>query len=116
MNIRLAAIVTAIIVLSLAACQATESPPLTEKIPRVEVGTSKTEVIAQLGEPDRQETIIKQTEAIFGPPEEWWHTLAMGDRVEIWSYERPQGTLQLYFLRDSETVDYEAFIDKGVVY
>jgi hypothetical protein len=82
----------------------------------VTVGTSKVDVLERLGQPDEREFIVKQQEAIGGPPEEWWHTLEMGDRVEIWSYLSPEGTHQLYFLRGSETVDYEAFIEKGIVY
>ena len=80
------------------------------------VGTSKADVVERLGQPDQTEIIVKQQEAIWGPPEEWWHTLEIGDSVEIWSYLSPQGTLQLYFLRGSETVDYEAFMDKDIVY
>jgi hypothetical protein len=74
------------------------------------------DVLERLGQPDERETIVKQHESIWGPPEEWWHTLEMGDSVEIWSYLFPQGTLQLYFLRGSETVEYEAFMDKDIVY
>jgi hypothetical protein len=82
----------------------------------VAVGTSKVDVLERLGQPDKRETTFKQQEAIWGPPEEWWHTLEIGDSMEIWSYLSPEGTLQLYFLRGSETVDYEAFIEQGIVY
>lgn len=112
----LAAVIFATIAFSLVACSSTDAPLQTDKPPQVAVGTSKADVLKRLGQPDERATIVKQQEAIWGPSGAWWHTLEMGDNVEIWSYLFPHGTLQLYFLRGSETVDYEAFIDKDVVY
>jgi hypothetical protein len=108
--------ILAALALSLAACSLTNAPSQTDAPPQVAIGTSKADVLEALGQPDSRETIVKQQEYIWGPPEAWWHTLEMGDSVEIWSYLFPQGTLQLYFLRGSKTVDYQAFLDKDVVY
>ena len=111
-----AVITFATITFSFTACTLTVTPSPANTPPQVTSGTSKTEILATLGQPDERETIIKQTKYIWGPPEAWWHTLEMGDEVEIWSYKYPQGALQLYFLRESETVDYQAFVDKDIVY
>jgi hypothetical protein len=112
----LAVVVFATIGVSLVACSSTDAVFQTDDAPQVAAGTSKADLLERLGQPDRMEIMVKQQESIWGPPEEWWHTLEMGDRVEIWSYEFSQGTLQLYFLRGSDIVDHKAFIDKGIVY
>jgi hypothetical protein len=112
----IAGIIFSIIAVLLVACGSTAAPIQTDEPSQVAVGTSKVEILEKLGHPDEREIIVKQQESIWGPPEEWWHTLDLGDRVEIWSYLFPQGTLQLYFVRGSETVDHKAFIDKDIVY
>lgn len=99
-----------------AACISADTPIHTDRVPQIEIGTLKADVLSKLGEPDEERIIIKQGEYIWGPEEEWWHTLEMGDQVEIWSYDVPGGKYQLYFLRGSETVDRSAFIDKDIVY
>ena len=100
----------------LEACNSTNTPVQTDRIPQVEIGTLKSDILSQLGKPDEARVIIKQAEYIWGPEEEWWHTLEMSDQVEIWAYEFPSGNLQLYFLRGSDTVDRTAFVDKDIVY
>ena len=112
----LAIVFVAALALSRAACNLTGAPLHTDEPPQVATGTSKADVLKALSQPDSREIIVKQQESIWGPPEAWWHTLKMGDSVELWSYRFLQGTLQLYFLRGSETVDYQAFLDKDVVY
>ncbi len=112
----LAAVTLAAIVSSLVACSSTDATLQTDEPPHVWVGTSKADAVARLGQPDESKTIVKQQEHIWGPAEDFWYTLDMGDSIEIWTYKSPQGTLQLYFLRGSETVDYEAFVDKDIVY
>lgn len=109
-------LIFATLALSLEACGSTGAPLHTDEPPQAVAGASKADVLKALGQPDSRETIVKQQRYIWGPPEAWWHTLEMGDSVEIWSYLFPQGTLQLYFLQGSETVDYQAFMDKDVVY
>jgi hypothetical protein len=83
---------------------------------RIEVGTSQSKVIKLLGDPDEINVIEKQTEIIWGPEESWWDTLEMGDKIEIWVYHYPEGTYQVYFLNESDQVDFEAFLEKGAVY
>ena len=98
--------------LSLSTCS-TFSSPTTDSIL---VGTFKGEVIDELGEPDEKTVIFKQSEYIWGPEEEWWHTLVMGDQVEIWIYQGKDGRLQLYFINGSEQVNFKAFVDDDIVY
>ena len=85
-------------------------------LPRVNAGTTKSRVVKKLGEPDEVNTMTKNTEFIWGPIESWWDELEMGDRIEIWAYQYDSGTYQLYFLNESDQVDFEAFIEKGTVY
>jgi hypothetical protein len=112
----LSALTFVTIALSVVACGSTTAPLQPGAPPQVSPGTSKADVLEMLGEPDERKIMVKQQEYIWGPAEEWWHTLEMGDNVEIWSYLFPKGRLQLYFLRGSDTVEYEAFIDKDIVY
>jgi len=111
-----ATVALAAIMLSLMACVSSDTASPTDTLPAVAIGTSKADVVTRLGQPDEKQTSVKQQEYIWGPPEEWWHTLEIGDSIEAWSYEFPQGILQLYFIRGSETVDYVAFVDKDIVY
>ena len=83
---------------------------------RIEVGTSQSRVTKLLGDPDEINLIEKQTEIIWGPEESWWETLDKGDQIEIWIYHYPEGTYQIYFLNGSDQVEFEAFLEKGVVY
>lgn len=99
-----------VFIVSLSGCRNPLIPP------HVDVGTSKADAIDQLGDPEETRITYKQTEYIWGPEEAWWDTLGMGDKIEIWVYKYPKGTYQLYFLNDSENVDFEAFIDKDIVY
>jgi hypothetical protein len=70
-----------------------------------------------LGEPTKVEVLIKQTEAIWGPQEEWWHLVQMGDTMNAWLYTLPgEGSFAVYFRDDSDTVSFTAFMPEGVVY
>ena len=85
--------------------------------PQVQVGMTKAEVSAALGEPAEKKTNTKQSEHIWGPPEEWWDELEMGDAFETWSYKYPgEGTYSVYFLRGEQTVSHISFTEEGIVY
>jgi hypothetical protein len=61
--------------------------------------------------------MVKQTESIWGPQEAWWHEVSMGDSLEIWSYTFPgEGTFDVYYIRQSESVSDTSFTPEGVVY
>lgn len=41
----------------------------------------------------------------------------MGDSLEIWSYPYPdEGTFDVYYIQQSESVSYTSFTPEGVVY
>jgi hypothetical protein len=70
-----------------------------------------------LGEPSEAHLLIKRTESIWGPQEDWWNRVAMGDTLRTWSYEIPdEGSFSVYFKGDSDTVSFTAFMPHGVVY
>ena len=95
-----------------AACQISPS-----RGPQIQVGMSRAEVLDLLGPPGVKGTLIKQSETIWGPQEEWWDQIEMGDSLETWSYLYPQQGIQhVYFLNESEAVSFTAYTPEGVVY
>lgn len=94
-----------------------DAPPAVTAWQNINAGMSREAVEEVLGEPSDTDLIVKQTESIWGPQEAWWHEVAMGDTLQTWSYEIPgEGTFALYFLADSDTVSFTAFMPEGVVY
>lgn len=78
---------------------------------------TKAEVVETIGEPTEKKTTTKQTEHIWGPPEEWWDELKMGDAFETWPYKYPgEGTYSVYFLRGAQTVSHVSFAEGRMVY
>lgn len=73
------------------------------------IGMEKTAVVQMLGEPDKIEELTKSTEYIFGPIENLWDQIEMGEKIVIWTYEAREGYMELYFLNDSSTVADEFF-------
>ncbi len=101
-----------ILMVLVAACQSSTSPPS-----ELRVGMSKAEVLELLGQPGVRGTLVKQTESIWGPQEEWWDQVEMGASLETWSYLHPgEGTQFVYFLDESDTVSFTAYTPDGVVY
>lgn len=80
------------------------------------VGMSREHVVQQFGEPDDRQSFTKTTDAIFGPIETFWGGLETGAKVEIWSYEITGGSVELYFVNDSASVDGVGFAPEDVVY
>lgn len=72
-------------------------------------GMEKSEIVQMLGEPDRIEELTKSTEYVFGPIENLWDQIKMGDKIVTWTYETQDGYKELYFLNDSSTVAGEFF-------
>ena len=84
-------------------------------------------VLAKFGHPDREQTLFKQSNPIWGPIEDFWSEVPNGAKVEIWSYpsqtrlvegsaETTPGSTELYFVNDSQTVQGVGFAPEGVVY
>lgn len=47
---------------------------------RTFTGLNKTEVIDMIGEPDKVEEIVKNTEYVFGPTEGLWNQIETGEK------------------------------------
>ena len=88
----------AMIVISITGCQVSD---LSE---REFAGMDKVDVVKMLGEPDKVEELVKNTEYIFGPIEGLWDQIEMGDKIVTWTYVTADGYKELYFLNDSSTV------------
>jgi hypothetical protein len=84
--------------------------------PTVKIGAQRAHVLKALGEPAEKTELVKGPEPIFGVVETWWNTLTDGDKIEIWRYPKPEGTLQVYFLNDGDTVWHTASVGKNVVF
>lgn len=92
------------------------------------VGMSRAAVIEQFGEPDRQQTLRKTDESIWGAIESFWAEVPMGSQVEVWHYSArvevigddgsafSDGTTELYFVDGSATVQGIGFAPRGAVF
>jgi len=72
-------------------------------------GMNKFDIVQMLGEPDKVEELVKNTEYIFGPVESLWDQIEMGEKIVIWTYETSDGYKELYFLNNSPEVAAEFF-------
>ncbi len=76
------------------------SPPTTEDVvidsdEQVTTGMTRAQVNRVLGQSTNTQSMVKTDSAIWGVIETWWDQLATGDRVEIWQYPTPEGTLEI---------------------
>ena len=83
---------------------------------RIRSGQSKQALLNLLGDPQEKKMTIKSQKFIWGPEEDFWDKIPMAARLESWSYNFSDGRLNLYFVEQSNTLDYLAFAPKGVVY
>lgn len=72
-------------------------------------GLRKSEIKQMLGEPDTIAEWPKTTDHIWGPVEDLWYQMQMGDKMVIWTYETRKGRKELYFLNDEPEVVGEFF-------
>jgi len=68
------------------------------------LGVNKTYLIEKLGEPDQIEELVRNEDHIFGPIEELWYKIEMGEKIVTWKYETSDGWKELYFINDSTGV------------
>ena len=73
--------ILAVVLVSITGCQSRNLED------RMFTGMTKSEVVQELGEPDKIEELAKSTEYIFGPVEGLWDQIEMGDKIVIWIYE-----------------------------
>ena len=81
-----------------------------------ELGMSRAAVVERFGEPARRQTLVKTQPQIWGPIESFWDGVAMGARVELWSYPVEGGAAELYFVNGSTEVQGKGFADARAVY
>ena len=89
-----------------ALCGCTQQPGLDR---RSFAGMPLSEVRELLGEPDRTEEIRKTSEHIFGPIENVWAQVEMGDTIVTWVYEDRHGRKELYFAEGDTEIAAEFF-------
>ena len=80
------------------------------------VGATRQQVLESFGAPSLRQTYSKQDDAIWGPSEDFWARVPLNSSVEVWSYQVEGGTLELYFVNESERVKGKGFAPEGVVY
>ena len=80
------------------------------------VGLTRTELRDTFGPPAHTQTLIKTSDVIFGPLEDFWPRVPRGSMVEIWAYRVSNGTVELYFVDDSAQVQGTGFVPTGAVY
>ena len=84
--------------LSLSACDG-EKPPV-----ETYIGLKQSHIVKELGEPDEIEEIVRSEDHVFGPIEDLWYKIEIGEKIVIWKYETHDGWKELYFLNDSTEV------------
>lgn len=83
---------------------------------KISTGQSQQTIRELLGPPDEIINSVKRDRYIWGPEESFWDEIPIGAELEVWRYEFSDGGLNLYFINESEKLDYMAFAPKGVVY
>ncbi len=81
-----------------------------------QVGATRQQVLESFGAPSLRQTYSKQDDAIWGPIEDFWARVPLNSTVEVWSYQVKGGTVELYFVDESERVQGKGFAPEGVVY
>jgi len=67
-------------------------------------GLHQTEIKEMLGEPDSTHVLVKTMEHIWGPQEDFWYEMEVGEKLVTWIYYDSEGLKELYFLNDSTKV------------
>ena len=61
-------------------------------------------VLQELGDPDEIEQLVRDAQHVFGPIEDLWYKIKMGEKIVTWKYTTSDGWKELYFLNDSTKV------------
>ena len=80
------------------------------------VGTTREELLESFGAPSREQSFFKTGEAIWGPIADFWSRVPLNSTVEVWAYRVQGGTVELYFVDDSERVQGTGFAPEGAVF
>jgi len=87
-----------------------------KRLPQIDIGLSKNQIVALHGQASEISNEIKSSGNIWGPEESFWHKIPQGAKLEIWHYKDNQATLNLYFINDSEILEYKAIHHQDIVY
>ena len=68
------------------------------------VGVDQSYLIEKLGAADEIEELVRREEHVFGPIEDLWYKIKMGEKIITWKYETRDGRKELYFVNDSTEV------------
>lgn len=98
----------ALVVSSVLACSNAPSPG------DFRVGATREQVLNSFGAPSRQQAFTKKDEAIWGPIEDFWFRVPLNSTVEVWTYRVEGGSIELYFVDESERVLGMGFAPDGV--
>jgi hypothetical protein len=74
------------------------------------------EVAESFGSPARKQSYLKTEGPMWGPIEDFWAKVPAGSSVEVWAYPAVGGTLELYFVDESERVVGMGFAPEGAVF
>ena len=80
------------------------------------VGATREEILDSFGAPARKQTIVKRDDAIWGAIEDFWTRVPLNSTVEIWTYRVEGGSIELYFVDESDKVQGKEFAPDGVDY
>lgn len=86
------------------------------QLPQVDIGLTKSQIIGLHGQASEISNEIKSSEIIWGPEESFWHKIPQDAKLEIWRYKDNRATLNLYFVNDSEIVEYKAVHHQDIIY
>jgi hypothetical protein len=78
------------------------------------VGASRKQILESFGAPSRQQIFLKTNKHIWGPIEDFWYRIPLNSRVEVWTYRVEGGSIELYFVDQSEQVLGTGFAPDGV--
>jgi hypothetical protein len=100
----------------LVGCSPASTPPS-----EITQGSSKDDVIALYGEPDRTQEFILPSEPFFGPQEGLAKLVPPGTVIEEWAYEIGEEELYIWFTGEDEAREEWLVLDlgrypKGAVY
>jgi len=87
-----------------------------ERLPKIQVMDSKIGIREKYGEPQSIENIVKDSEQIFGPEENFWHKIPLGATLEVWGYINGKAAILVYFENGSEFVNYISLHHQDMVY
>jgi hypothetical protein len=79
-------------------------------------GMTRGQIVESFGSPASKQSYQKTDGPMWGAIEDFWSKVPAGGRVELWAYPAVGGTMELYFVDESEHVVGTGFAPEGVVF